>query len=51
MATQIQPHTHTPVTTVVLLQRHGVPYDVERTICFQCRRVLAERPLKRLAAA
>jgi hypothetical protein len=43
-------HEHTPVTTVVLLQRNGVPYEVERTFCFSCREVLAERPVKRTAA-
>jgi hypothetical protein len=43
-------HQHTAVTRVVLLQRHGVPYEVERTFCFSCRQVLAERPLKRTAA-
>jgi hypothetical protein len=47
----VSPHSHTPVTSVVVLQRNGVPYEVERTICFECRRVLAERALKRLAAA
>jgi hypothetical protein len=43
-------HEHTLVTRVVLLQKHGVPYEVERTFCFGCREVLSERPLKRLAA-
>jgi NMD protein affecting ribosome stability and mRNA decay len=43
-------HTHTAVRTYVLLQRLGVPYEVERTICAECRRVLEERPLKRAAA-
>jgi hypothetical protein len=43
-------HEHTPVTTIVLLQRNGVPYEVERTFCFSCREVLAERPVKRTAA-
>jgi hypothetical protein len=43
-------HTHTAVRTHVLLQRLGVPYEVERTLCSQCRHVLEERPLKRAAA-
>ena len=43
-------HEHTPVTTVVLLQRNGVPYEVERTFCFSCREVLVERPVRRTAA-
>jgi hypothetical protein len=46
----IEPHEHTAVTTVVLLQRNGVPYEVERTYCFSCRQVLEERPVRRTAA-
>jgi hypothetical protein len=45
-----RPHRHTGVRTYVLLQRLGIPYEVERTICSECRRVLDERPLKRAAA-
>jgi len=43
-------HRHTSVRTYVLLQRLGIPYEVERTVCSECRRVLDERPLKRAAA-
>ena len=43
-------HRHTGVQTYVLLQRLGVPYEVERTVCSKCRVVLDERPLKRAAA-
>ena len=43
-------HEHTVVTTIVLLQRNGVPYEVERTFCFSCREVLEERPVRRTAA-
>jgi hypothetical protein len=43
-------HTHTAVRTYVLLQRFGIPYEVERTVCTECRHVLEERPLKRAAA-
>jgi hypothetical protein len=38
------------VTRIVLLQRNGVPYEVERTFCFSCREILEERPVKRTAA-
>jgi hypothetical protein len=38
------------VTTHVLRQREGVPYEVERRICAECRRVLEERPVRRAAA-
>jgi hypothetical protein len=34
----------------MLRQREGVPYEVERVQCSQCRRVLEERPLRRAAA-
>jgi hypothetical protein len=43
-------HTHKAVRTHVLLQRLGIPYEVERTVCRECRDVLEERPLKRAAA-
>ena len=43
-------HRHTSVRTYLLLQRLGVPYEVERTVCSECRRVLDERPMKRAAA-
>jgi hypothetical protein len=45
-----QGHRHTGVRMHVLLQRLGVPYEVERTVCSGCGRVLDERPLKRAAA-
>jgi RNase P subunit RPR2 len=43
-------HKHTATTIRVLAQRHGVPYEVERTVCRDCRRLLDEKPLKRAAA-
>jgi hypothetical protein len=43
-------HRHTGVREYVLLQRLGIPYEVERTVCSECRHVLDERPLKRAAA-
>ena len=43
-------HKHTAVTVHTLGQRSGVPYEVERTVCAECHRVLEERPLKRAAA-
>ncbi len=44
-----RPHRHNPARTYVLIQRLGVPYEVERTVCTKCRQVLDERPLKRAA--
>jgi NMD protein affecting ribosome stability and mRNA decay len=43
-------HSHTAVTTHVVRQRAGIPYEVERVVCGDCRRVLGERPLRRAAA-
>jgi hypothetical protein len=43
-------HTHTAARRYVLLQRLGVPYEVERTVCTECRQVLEERLLKRAEA-
>jgi hypothetical protein len=45
-----RPHKHVAVTTHVVGQRHGVPYELEQKVCSQCRRVLDERPLRRAAA-
>ena len=44
------PHRHARVTTIFVGQRGGIPYELERTTCRVCRRVLAERPLRRTAA-
>jgi NMD protein affecting ribosome stability and mRNA decay len=43
-------HKHRTVVTHAIRQRSGVPYEVERKVCTDCRRVLDERPLKRAAA-
>ena len=43
-------HRHKAVVTHALRQRAGVPYEVERTVCMDCRRVLGERTLRRAAA-
>ncbi len=43
-------HKHTAVTTHAIRQRSGVPYEVERRVCADCRRLLDEKPLKRAAA-
>jgi NMD protein affecting ribosome stability and mRNA decay len=46
-----QPHKHTAVVKHEVLQRAGIPYEVERKVCSACARVLAEKPLKRATAA
>jgi NMD protein affecting ribosome stability and mRNA decay len=43
-------HRHTAVTTHALQQHAGIPYEVERTVCSACMRVLGERPVRRAAA-
>ena len=44
------PHRHHAVSTHVVVQRAGIPYELERTVCSECARVLSERPLRRAAA-
>jgi len=43
-------HNHTAVTVRAIRQRNGIPYEMERRVCKDCRRVLDEKPLKRTAA-
>jgi hypothetical protein len=48
--TQGTEHVHRPVTLHALAQQSGVPYEIERCVCVECRRVLSEKPLRRAAA-
>jgi NMD protein affecting ribosome stability and mRNA decay len=43
-------HKHKAVTVHTIGQRSGVPYEVERTVCSRCHRLLDEKPLRRAAA-
>jgi hypothetical protein len=43
-------HRHRALSMHVLVQRAGVPYELERTVCSGCARVLSERPVRRAAA-
>jgi hypothetical protein len=43
-------HTHEKITTHVIEQRAGIPYELEQMVCSVCGRVLEERPLHRTAA-
>ena len=38
------------VTTHLLRQRKGIPYEIERVLCSECRHVLDEKQLRRAAA-
>jgi hypothetical protein len=43
-------HEHVAKRVHVLMQRAGVPYEMEQQVCTSCRRVLDEKPVKRAAA-
>lgn len=43
-------HRHRGTVLHVVVQRGGVPYELERTVCIGCLRVLSERSLGRTAA-
>lgn len=43
-------HEHIAKRVHVLLQRAGVPYEVEQQVCADCSRILDEKPVKRAAA-
>jgi NMD protein affecting ribosome stability and mRNA decay len=43
-------HEHVAKRVHVLLQRAGVPYEVEQQVCTDCSRVLDEKPVRRAAA-
>jgi hypothetical protein len=43
-------HRHQPVVLHLLAQRLGIPYEVERTTCGDCAKVLAERIIRRARA-
>jgi hypothetical protein len=44
------PHRHRPVSTHVVVQRAGVPYELVREVCAGCSKVLSERAVGRTAA-
>jgi RNase P subunit RPR2 len=43
-------HRHTTVVTHALRQQAGIPYEIERHVCSDCRRILTERTVRRAAA-
>jgi hypothetical protein len=45
-----QLHQHKAVVAHALRQHAGIPYEVEQTVCTDCRTVLDERTLRRAAA-
>jgi hypothetical protein len=49
-STRKKRHDHKQITVRVILQRDGVPYEVERTLCADCEEIISERPVRRAAA-
>jgi len=47
---RLRPHRHRPVTTHVVAQRAGIPYELEVRVCETCGRELDQRAVKRAAA-
>jgi hypothetical protein len=43
-------HEHVAKRVHVLLQKAGVPYEIEQQVCQACARVLDEKPVRRAAA-
>jgi NMD protein affecting ribosome stability and mRNA decay len=43
-------HEHTLHRVHVVIQRAGVPYEIEQQVCSDCARVLDEKPVKRATA-
>ena len=43
-------HEHVAKRVHVLLQKAGVPYEIEQQVCEACARVLDEKPVRRAAA-
>jgi hypothetical protein len=43
-------HQHVAKRIHVLLQRAGIPYEIEQQVCESCARVLDEKPVKRTTA-
>jgi hypothetical protein len=44
------PHRHRAVAERVVVRNRGIPYELERTVCRSCGRLLAERRLHRAVA-
>jgi hypothetical protein len=44
------PHEHVAATVHLVVQKAGVPYEIEQQVCTDCHAVLDEKPVKRAAA-
>lgn len=43
-------HEHVAKRVHVVIQRAGIPYEIEQQVCSDCARVLDEKPVKRATA-
>jgi hypothetical protein len=43
-------HEHVAKRVHVVIQRAGIPYEIEQHVCSDCARVLDEKPVKRATA-
>lgn len=43
-------HRHAAERVHVVVQRRGVPYEIEQLVCSDCHAIIDEKPLKRAAA-
>jgi hypothetical protein len=43
-------HEHEAAIVHVVVQKAGVPYEIEQQVCLSCQTVLDEKPVKRTAA-
>jgi RNase P subunit RPR2 len=50
MVTKPGSHKHAEKRVHVIVQRAGIPYEIERVMCDGCRRVLSEKPVQRARA-
>jgi hypothetical protein len=47
MKDEPQAHQHATARVHLVVQRAGVPYEIEQEVCTDCHAVLLERPVKR----
>jgi hypothetical protein len=43
-------HEHQAAIVHVVVQKAGVPYEIEQQVCLSCQAILDEKPVKRTAA-
>jgi hypothetical protein len=43
-------HQHVAETVHVVVQRGGIPYEIEQQVCTACNEIIGETPVKRASA-